>query len=57
MNQEPRFETIPLEWMPEVSGEMFEIEGERGIRRSFAGTGKRNVQLRARSGGALRDLE
>ncbi|MCC6916817.1 peptidoglycan-binding protein [Nitrosomonas sp.] len=48
MNQESGFETIPLEWMPEVPGEAFEIEGERGIRRSFAGAGRRSVQPGAR---------
>lgn len=36
MNQELSFETIPLEFAPEIPGEMFEVESERGIRRSFA---------------------
>lgn len=33
MNQELRFETIPLEVIPEVAGEGLEVERERGIRR------------------------
>lgn len=33
MNQGLRFKTIPLEVIPEVAGEEFEVERERGIRR------------------------
>ena len=49
MNQEMNFETIPLELTPEMAGEMFEVESERGIRR-FAGPKSRNFQPGNRAG-------
>ncbi|SDG93767.1 peptidoglycan-binding domain-containing protein [Nitrosomonas sp. Nm132] len=39
MNQEPSFETLPFELAPEFAGEMFEVESERGSRRSFGRSG------------------
>ena len=44
MNQELNFETIPLALAPEITGEMFEVESERGIRRSFAGSRNRSFR-------------
>ncbi|TXI19000.1 MAG: hypothetical protein E6Q62_05230 [Nitrosomonas sp.] len=50
MNQELSFETIPLELSPGITGEMFEVEGERGIRRSFAGSRNRSFRPGVRPG-------
>lgn len=50
MNQELSFETIPLELTPEISEEMFEVESERGIRRSFTGSRNRSFRPGVRPG-------
>jgi len=50
MNQELSFETIPLELTPEIAEEMFEVESERGIRRSFAGSRNRSFRPGVRPG-------
>ncbi|MFZ1711507.1 MAG: peptidoglycan-binding domain-containing protein, partial [Nitrosomonas sp.] len=50
MNQGLRFKTIPLEPTPEITGEMFEVESERGIRRSFTGYRNRSFRLGVRPG-------
>lgn len=50
MNQELSFETIPLELTPAITGEMFEVESERGIRRSFAGPRNRSSRPGIRPG-------
>ncbi|SEF80732.1 peptidoglycan recognition protein family protein [Nitrosomonas ureae] len=50
MNQELSFETIPLKLAPEIAGEMFAVESERGIRRSFAGPRSRSLRPGIRSG-------
>lgn len=47
MNQGLRFETIPLEVIPEITGEEFEVEGERGIRRSPTKAGSYSARPRS----------
>jgi hypothetical protein len=50
MNQELSFETIPFEIAPEFQGEVFEEEGERGVRRPSAGGGSRYSRSRSQPG-------
>lgn len=49
MNQEFSFETIPFEIEPELQGELFEEESERGRRGAYGG-GRRYAGSRARLG-------
>ncbi len=51
MYQKPGFETIPFELPPELLGEQFNEEDERGRQRSFAGGGSRYSGSSSRSAG------
>lgn len=50
MNQEFVYETIPFEMEPEFEDEMFELENERGSRRTFGGRTSRGFRPSSRIG-------